>query len=153
MTAFGEEVGRTKQPTQNASLEDYKNQLMYSIRLKSVIIWLNCFPINNTNCQVSFPNNLGALPEHKRKDTIKPVCANFIVFLQTVIKVSGKAKQEGSQPSMHFPFKLGRKIPLPKSLPYQGNVRIYEHMYGWTGTFKSVCFYSLFKRKSSQAIL
>lgn len=151
MTTLGEEVGRTKLATQDASLEDYKNQLMYSIRLKSVIIWLKCFPINNTHCQVSFPNNLGALPEHKGKDTIKPVCANFSVFLQTVIKISGKAKEKGSQ--MHFPFKLGRKIPLPKSLPYQGNMCIYEHMYGRTGTFKSACFYSLFKRKSSQAIL
>lgn len=41
-----------KRKQSNASLEDDKSQLRWSIRLKSLIIWLDCSPINNTNCQV-----------------------------------------------------------------------------------------------------
>lgn len=64
----------------DASLEDDKSQLMWGIRLKSVIIWLDCSPINSTSCQVSSPNNLGVLPDHKRKGDIQPVGANFSVL-------------------------------------------------------------------------
>lgn len=64
----------------DASLEDDKSQLMWGIRLKSVIIWLDCSPINSTNCQVSSPNNLGVLPDHRRKGDIQPVGANFSVL-------------------------------------------------------------------------
>lgn len=105
-----------KQPTKDASLEGYENQLMQSIRLKSVIIWLNCSPINDTNCQVSFPNNLGVLPDHKRKCDIKPVCANFSVILQDCNKrsVVKLMKKEANYPYI-VPSNWAEKYLYPKA--------------------------------------